>query len=566
MAKTPPAPRPTASDPYPEWRERRNGGIDRAVSRFLRARQRRKQFRKASLSTAVEEISRQSESLARRGDGELQKLATLLRSEFRKRGMSDELLMRSFALTREVSRRVLGLRPLDTQLLAGWIMVRGGIAEMATGEGKTLAATLPACAAGLAGCPVHVVTSNDYLAARDAKEMSPIYRALGLEVDAITAELADESARRTAYRSDIVYTTGQQLAFDYLRDRTAGRVPDATSAARRAISALESPERRDDPLLRGLCFAIVDEADHVLIDEARTPLIVSQQSPDRYTAAQYEAALELARRLRRDVDFELDLKNKRVRLQPPSVAALAEVRRSASLGPLRQQPWEELVELAVAALHLFRRDIDYLVDEGRVAIVDPRTGRALPDRSWELGLHQLIECKESCETTPGKETLARISFQQFYRRYLQLGGMTGTAREVTRELAHVYELAVVAVPPARPVLRIHGGERIARSTEQKRRMLIECVRKVRGSGQPLLIGTQTVEDSLVVSSWLRDHEIEHRLLNATTHREEAEIIGCAGELGAITVATNMAGRGTDIRLAEGVVAQGGLFVLSTGRG
>ncbi len=560
------APRPTRSDPYPENRERIERGFDHRIGRMLAARRRARRFQRRALDDVVRAIGAAGEAFRDASDAELTAAATELRAALHRRGFEQTLLIRSFALTREVAERTLGLRPLDTQLLAGWIMIRGGIAEMATGEGKTLSATLPASAAALAGCPVHVITSNDYLAARDAKEMSPIYGALGLEVASVTADDFDEGARRAAYAKAIVYTTGQQLAFDYLRDRTAGRIPGAGTPAERAMAALRESGPAEAPLLRGLCFALIDEADHVLIDEARTPLILSQERPDRFTREAYEAALALAGSLREGEHFELDEKGKRALVFDAALPEVARDLASTALRNFRPQTVRELIDLALAALHLFRRDIDYLVDEGRVSIIDPRTGRALPDRSWELGLHQLIECKESCETTAGKETLARISFQQFYRRYRQLGGMTGTAREVARELSRVYELAVVRVPPARPVRRVHLGERVFRNSAEQERAVLARVKELRKTGQPLLIGTQTVEASLAVSRWLAKAGVTHRLLNASTHREEADIIGVAGQPGAVTVATNMAGRGTDIRLGDGVLETGGLFVLSTGRG
>jgi preprotein translocase subunit SecA len=448
--------------------------------------------------------------------------------------------------------------------MGGWAMTMGMLAEMDTGEGKTLTATLPACAAALAGIPVHVISVNDYLVQRDAEAMGPIYRALGLSVGTILEREKDWAARKASYQCDVTYGTSKQIAFDYLRDglerrSRRGRVPLGVERLRR-----ERP-LADRLLLRGLCFAIVDEADSVLIDEARTPLILSGPGGSADRQKVYRQAVQLADALGAEADFRLVAREARVELTERGRERLGELARPLEglwTGPRRRTEW---VERALAALHLFQRDRHYLVRDGKVEIIDQPTGRVAPDRSWERGLHQLIEVKEGCELTSERETVARISFQQFFRRYLRLAGMTGTAREVARELWSVYRLHTLAIPTRRPVRRHARGPRLFTTERPRWEAVVESVHDLHRRGRPVLVGTCSVAASEHLSQLLSARGLPHQLLNARQDAHEARIVAEAGQPGRITVATNMAGRGTDIRLGPGVAERGGLHVIATQR-
>lgn len=490
---------------------------------------------------------------------EVQELRCLLR----RHGLTRELAIRTFALVREAAGRTLGMRHYDTQLQGGWIMMHGRLAEMATGEGKTLAATLPAAAAALAGVPVHVVTANDYLAARDARLMGPLYRALGLSAGPVTAAM-DASSRRHGYGCDIAYCTGKQLAFDYLRDRLV--LDGAGGVSRLRLKSLYGDNTGPDSLfLRGLHFALVDEADSVLIDEARTPFILSRRSEGDEEESVCRQALELAIALREGADFTVDYRQHRIFLSETGSSRLAEA--AGRLGTVWQGPRrrEELVRQALIACHLYRRDRHYLVKGGKVLIIDDNTGRTMPDRHWQRGLHQLIEIKENCPVTGRRETMARLTYQRFFRRYRHLAGMTGTAREVCRELWSVYSLAVSRVPPHRPCRRIRLASRIYADKEASYAAVLDRIRETHRTGRPVLVCTRSVAESERLGTELRRAGLPHRVLNARQDSEEAEIIACAGRKSAITIATNMAGRGTDIPLSPDVAELGGLHIIVTER-
>jgi preprotein translocase subunit SecA len=435
------------------------------------------------------------------------------------------------------------------------------VAEMQTGEGKTLTATLPAVTVALTGVPVHIITVNDYLAQRDAEWMGPVYKALGLSVGTIVQGM-DLDARRRAYRCDITYCTNKEIVFDYLRDRLEmGRRPGPIEGrlgrlANRAASL-------DGLRLRGLCFGIVDEADSVLIDEARTPLIISGQGDPSYEAAVYAQAIEISGQLRHGEDYLIDFAKRDIDLTEAgkeSLELMARARGGFWSGRLRR---EEIVRKALTARHLFVKDKHYVVKEGKVQIVDEYTGRIMPSRSWEGSLHQLIETKEGCEITAETETMGRISYQRFFRRYLTLAGMTGTAREAAREFWSVYRLKVVTVPTNRPLRRRSLGFHIFRTAREKWDAVVRRVRDLHVQGRPVLVGTRTVADSQRLSASLSEAGLPHRVLNALQDKEEAETVALAGRAKQITVATNMAGRGTDIKLELGVEDLGGLHVIAT---
>ena len=485
-----------------------------------------------------------------------------LHRRLRLQGLARALCIDAFALVREQAARVLGMRHFDVQLLGGWTMLQGEIAEMQTGEGKTLTATLPAATAAMAGVPVHVVTVNDYLVQRDADWMGPLYRALGLSVGAIVEGMSHDE-RRAAYGCDVVYCTNKQLAFDYLRDRLvrAGLGPmrlrlDSLYGERAIGSRL---------LLRGLCFAFVDEADSVLVEEARTPLIISRSGESGDEAVMYREALDLAAELSPRADYRIDLARREIELTERGKDHLAELaanRGGVWAGARRR---EELVRQALHACELLVRDHHYLVKDDKVQIIDEYTGRVMPDRSWERGLHQLVEAKEDCPISAQTETLARISYQRFFRRYLRLGGMTGTAREVIGELWSVYHLGLRRIPTHRPLKRKGRGGIVFRTAAAKWQAVVARIATLHAEGRPVLIGTTSVEASEHLSELLLAAGIPHRVLNARQDRDEAETIARAGEPTAVTVATNMAGRGTDIKLGPGVGELGGLHVIATER-
>ena len=503
-------------------------------------------------------------AMERLDNAQLRQTANDLRIALKRDGFRDDHVARSFALVRETARRTIGQRHYDVQILGGWVLLRGMVAEMETGEGKTITATLPACTVALAGIPVHIITVNDYLVGRDAENMGEIYRSLGLSVGAIQHGMALKE-RKAMYACDVTYCSNKELAFDYLKDRlTLGR---AGGRVRLQLERLrDGSSRADRLLLRGLCFGIVDEADSVLIDEARTPLIISGRGQqDGLQHEFYRTAVSLAEKLTEGPDFWIDRRERRVRLTPLGEARLRELARPLGGIWSGRQRAEEFTTQALSALHLFARDQHYLVREGKVQIVDEYTGRVMADRSWERGLHQMIEVKEGCDTTEQVEPLARISYQRFFRRYLRLAGMTGTAREVAGELWSVYHLPVVRIPTNRPLKRWDRGDRVYATADDKWRAIVSQIDAEHAKGRPVLVGTRSVAASEHLSQLLRARGLEHQVLNARQDRDEAEIIARAGQARRITVATNMAGRGTDIILSEDAERAGGLHVIATER-
>ncbi len=464
------------------------------------------------------------------------------------------------------AQRALGLAAHPPQVDAAAALLRGRMVELDTGEGKTLTAALAACVAARAGVPVHVITVNDYLAQRDADTMAPLLGYFGLAVGVIHGGVPHPQ-RAAAYRQPVVYATNKDLAFDYLRDRVA--CTGVHSAAQWRVRRLHRP-RRDAPLrLRGLHFAIVDEADSVLVDEARTPLILSAQQGDEQQAEAWRALLELAALLELGRDFRLNGEQRVPEL-------LAEGRRrldalapaDADDSPLAEfwrVEWvrEHYLAQALRVLHTLVRDQHYVVQDGKVVIVDEFTGRLLPDRSWEQGLHQLVEAREGVAISGRNRTLARLTYQSLFSRYLRLSGMSGTLREVARETAAVYRVRTRRIEPHRPCLRVELPTRLLRDRAAKHAAVLDEVRGCVERGQPVLVGTRSVHASQAISDVLAAAGIAHRVLNALQDADEAALVAAAGQVGAVTVATNMAGRGTDIRLADGVAALGGLHVVLT---
>lgn len=461
-----------------------------------------------------------------------------------------------FAIVREAAGRQLGLWHYDEQIMGGFAMLRGQLAEMQTGEGKTLTATLTAATMALTGRPVHVVTVNDYLATRDAEEMGPVYRALGLSVGLVVQGMT-LAQRRDAYAAHVTYCTNKELAFDHLRDRL-NKVGGPGPAIRRTRFAHGNFDASDAGLLRGLVFALVDEADSVLIDEARTPLILSGTGPENYNEAMLRAAATAADELGPG-DFSVDTEERRVELNSTGIDRLD---LACAKGPLSNRiVREELVVKALTARALFMKDQHYLVRDGKIEIIDEYTGRVMPDRFWSDGLHQLIELKEGVQLSSGRLTLARTSYQRFFRRYDRIAGMSGTAREVAGELWRTYGLRVATIPTHRPVQRTMLPAEIFHSAQAKWDAIAEETKRLNRTGIPVLIGTRTVAESHRASEALTAAEIEHVVLSASQDAREAETIAQTGQIGQVTVATNIAGRGADIKLGKGVVELGGLHVI-----
>jgi preprotein translocase subunit SecA len=548
---------------YPQKEDIRDGWLDRTAASITGSLRQHLHGRSHRYMKFVNEVNKLSEGIDDLDEAGLRVRVTRLRQRLYSEGLGDELVAESFGLIREFAARRLGMRHHDVQLFGGRAMLNGMVAEMETGEGKTMTATLPACTAALAGIPVHIVTINDFLVARDASWMGPVYQALGLTVGTITEDMGPEQ-RRAAYACDVTYCTNKQLVFDYLKDRLL-----LGQESRRLHMQLEGlymeRPRTSRLLMRGLCFAIVDEADSVLVDEARTPLIISSKGDGTQEEYTYREALRVAHTLRPKRDFTLRVRDKHVDLTDFGKASIRHQTRALGglwTGAKRR---DELVQQALAALHLYQADVHYLLKDGKIQIIDEYTGRVMPDRAWERGLHQMIETKEGCEVSGRQETLARISYQRFFRRYLRLAGMTGTAREVTGELWSVYRLNVVTIPTNSPVQRQCIPDKLFVDAADKWTGIVDTVRDLHQQQRPVLIGTRSVADSEHLDRLLTATGLPHQVLNARQDQEEAQIIAQAGQAGRITVATNMAGRGTDIRLASGVAASGGLYVLATSR-
>ncbi|HUU91116.1 MAG TPA: prepilin peptidase, partial [Phycisphaerae bacterium] len=478
---------------------------------------------------------------------------------------TDEVLERAFALVREVARRETGMSIFRVQIAGALALEAGCIAEMATGEGKTLSATLPATIEGWRGKGCHVVTHNDYLATRDADWMGGVYRFCGLRVAAVEQGMLPPD-RRDAYQADITYGTNKEVTADFLRDRLAlGRL-QGLPAALMAKIADGAGSGTDRLIQRGLHFAIVDEADSILIDEAVTPLIISGEAPNPEQVEAFEQAARLAGRLEPVRDFRVNQRYREVDLTPAGKDRLEELADDLGGVWAGARRREELVTQALTAREFYLRDKQYIIDEEeKVVIVDEFTGRLMPDREWRDGLHQAVSAKEVVEIQPPKDTYARVSFQRFFRLYRKLSGMTGTAAEAWREFWQIYHAPVVTIPTNRPCIRKVLPDSVYATEEAKWKAIVGRIRRLHETGRPILVGTRSVRASEHLSRLLTDIGLEHQVLNAVRHREEAQVTAAAGQPGKITVATNMAGRGTDIKLGAGVADLGGLHVLATER-
>ena len=454
----------------------------------------------------------------------------------------DKLLPEAFALVREGAKRVLGLFPYKVQIMGGITLHNGNIAEMRTGEGKTLTATMPVYLNALSGDGVHVVTVNEYLSTRDAKEMGELYNFLGLSVGVnLTGQTPEE--KRAAYYADITYSTNSELGFDYLRDNMV--------------------VYKSQMVQRPLNYAVVDETDSILIDEARTPLIISGQAEK--STVLYQRADFFVKALKEDEDYTIDLTSKSISLTDEGINKAEQTFRLPNLYDVDNSALVHHIDQALRANYIMIRDIDYVVDEGQVKIVDGFTGRIMEGRRYSDGLHQAIEAKEGVEVENESKTMATITYQNFFRMYRKLSGMTGTAKTEEEEFREIYNMNVITIPTNRPVQRIDDHDVIYPSLKSKFKAVVRDIKERHEKGQPILVGTVAVETSELISQMLHQEGIPHEVLNAKNHFKEAEIVMMAGQRGAVTIATNMAGRGTDIKLGKGVKELGGLCVIGTER-
>lgn len=487
---------------------------------------------------AINELEGWAQGLS---DSELRQQTDIFRERYKNGETLLDLLPEAFAVVREAGKRVLNMRHFDVQLIGGIVLFEGKIAEMATGEGKTLVATLPAYLRGLTGEGVHIVTVNDYLARRDREWMGPLYEFLGLTVGVIQTNMTPEE-RRVAYHSDITYGTNNEFGFDYLRDNMS-------------IAKEYCVQRR-------LNYAIVDEVDSILIDEARTPLIIS--GPAEASTDKYVIVDRAVRKLVRDEDFTIDERDQVVMLTEKGIEKIQNI-LNVNIYSEQNIDLVHHVQQALKAHHLFKIDDRYIVDNGEIVIIDEFTGRKMPGRRYSDGLHQALEAKEGLKIQRENQTLATITFQNYFRLYETLAGMTGTADTEAAEFMEIYKLDVVVIPTNKPLNRVNYPDVIFKTEKEKFKAIVEEIEELHKKGQPVLVGTVSIEKSEKLSSMLKRKGINHEVLNAKYHEREAEIVAKAGQRGAVTIATNMAGRGTDIKLGEGVAELGGLHILGTER-
>ncbi|HKJ64917.1 MAG TPA: preprotein translocase subunit SecA, partial [Desulfopila sp.] len=454
----------------------------------------------------------------------------------------DELLPESFAVIREAARRILGERHYDVQLIGGMILHQGKIAEMKTGEGKTLTSTLAVYLNALSGKGVHVVTVNDYLASRDAEWMGQVYRFLGLTVGKIVHGMEDQD-RRQAYAADVTYGTNNEFGFDYLRDNMKFDIKDFCQ--------------------RDFNYAIVDEVDSILIDEARTPLIIS--GPAETSTEMYNQVDKLIKKFKKDEHYNLDEKSRQVSLTEEGIGLGEKLLKVDNLYDPSAIEYLHHLNQALKAHVVFKKDVDYIVKNGQVVIVDEFTGRTMEGRRYSDGLHQALEAKEHVKIERENQTYASITFQNYFRMYDKLAGMTGTADTEAPEFKKIYNLEVSIMPTNMPMVRIDYADVIYKNEKAKYRAIVREIKEKHEAGQPVLVGTISIDISEKISIMLQNDDIPHEVLNAKHHEREAEIIADAGQKGKVTIATNMAGRGTDIKLGEGVIDAGGLHILGTSR-
>lgn len=494
------------------------------------------------LGKIADKVFSYAEEMEQKTDEQLREKTEEFKARYAQGEDLDKMLPEAFAVVREGARRVLGLYPYKVQVMGGITLHEGNIAEMRTGEGKTLTATMPVYLNALSGNGVHVVTVNEYLSSRDAKEMGELYEFLGLSVG-LNLNSKSSAEKREAYACDITYSTNNELGFDYLRDNM---VTDKESMVQRPLN-----------------YAVVDEVDSILIDEARTPLIISGGAEK--STAMYLRADFFVKGLKEETHYTIDVQSKTISLTEPGIERAETVFNLQNLYDVDNTLLVHHIDQALHANYIMTRDIDYVVDKGEVKIVDPFTGRVMDGRRYSDGLHQAIEAKEGVDIQDETRTMATITFQNYFRMYKKLSGCTGTAKTEEEELREIYNMQVTPIPTNKPIARIDAPDVLYPTLKSKFRAVVADIKDRHSKGQPILVGTVAVETSELLSNMLRDEGIPHEVLNAKNHAKEAEIIISAGQRGAVTIATNMAGRGTDIKLGKGVKELGGLCVIGTER-
>lgn len=483
-----------------------------------------------------------AKTMAAMTDEQLQAKTPEFRERYQKGESLDDMLPEAFAVAREGAKRVLGLYPFHVQVMGGIVLHEGNITEMKTGEGKTLTATMPVYLNALSGKGVHVITVNEYLSKRDATEMGQLYNWLGCSVGINNSEMTPDQ-KREAYKADIMYSTNSEIGFDYLRDNMA--------------------VYKEDQVQRGLNYAIVDEVDSILIDEARTPLIIS--GPGTGTSKLYKQTDRFVKQLKNEVDYKVDLESKTVALTDAGIQKAEKYFNLKNLYDPENTPLTHHLDQALRANYIMHLDKDYVVSDGEVLIVDSFTGRVMQGRRFSDGLHQAIEAKEGVEIQEENKTMANITYQNLFRMYNKLAGMTGTAKTEQEEFREIYNMETITIPTNKPVIRDDEPDLLYPTLQSKFAAVVKRIKKLHEKGQPILVGTVAVETSEYLSHLLDEEHIPHVVLNAKNHAKEADIIKNAGQKGAVTIATNMAGRGTDIKLGPGVRELGGLAVIGTER-
>ncbi len=494
------------------------------------------------INKIANKVESYADEMSKLTDDELQAKTPELKQKLKNGSTLNQLLPEAFAVAREGAKRVLGLYPFHVQIMGGIVLHEGNIAEMKTGEGKTLTATMPVYLNALSGKGVHVITVNEYLSQRDAEEMGKLYKWLGCTVGVNGAEKTPEE-KRAAYQCDIMYSTNSEIGFDYLRDNMA--------------------VYKEDQVQRGLNYCIVDEVDSILIDEARTPLIIS--GPGTGTSKLYKQTDKFVKQLKKDDDYKIDLESKTVSLTDEGIKKAEKYFNLENLYNPENTALTHHLDQALRANYIMLRDKDYVVSDGEVLIVDSFTGRVMQGRRFSDGLHQAIEAKEGVEIQEENKTMANITYQNLFRMYNKLSGMTGTARTEMEEFREIYNMEVITIPTNRPVARKDEPDLLYPTLDSKFSAVVKRIKKLHDKGQPILVGTVAVETSEHLSHLLDQAHIPHVVLNAKNHKKEADIIKNAGQVGAVTIATNMAGRGTDIKLGPGVKELGGLAVIGTER-
>ena len=494
------------------------------------------------INKIANKVEKYAKPMAALSDDQLKAKTDEFRERYQKGETLDHMLPEAFAVAREAAKRVLGLYPFHVQIMGGIVLHEGNIAEMKTGEGKTLTATMPVYLNAISGKGVHVITVNEYLSKRDATEMGQLYNWLGCSVGVNNSEMSPEQ-KREAYKADIMYSTNSEIGFDYLRDNMA--------------------VYKEDQVQRGLNYALVDEVDSILIDEARTPLIIS--GPGTGTSKLYKQADRFVKTLKNEVDYKIDLESKTVALTDTGIQKAEKYFNLKNLYDPENTALTHHLDQALRANYIMLKDKDYVVTDGEVLIVDSFTGRVMQGRRFSDGLHQAIEAKEGVQIQEENKTMANITYQNLFRMYSKLAGMTGTAKTEQEEFREIYNMETITIPTNKPVIRKDEPDLLYPTLKSKFHAVVERIKKLHAKGQPILVGTVAVETSEYLSHLLDQAHIPHVVLNAKNHAKEADIIKNAGQKGAVTIATNMAGRGTDIKLGPGVRELGGLAVIGTER-